>query len=99
MLFLFKSNQKSGDINCEECCARSICNGGCCSTNYILSGELNHCSPGHCFFFRHCYKIGYYIVDQLKDNEQFRKDLLSPRPRRNSCEACQNSCQAQQSTD
>ena len=94
---LFYSHPKSGDMPCEECCARSICNGGCSSTNYVLSGELNHCPTGHCFFNRHCYKIAYYIVNKLKDNEQFCKEFLSPKTTNCSCGSCQNSCQSLQS--
>lgn len=92
LLEMFREHPKQGDINCENCIARSICHGGCVSTNYSINGELNHCTAGHCFFYRHCYTVSKKIVEELSDNENFKKEFLSPKNNKNcnQCQLCQN---------
>ena len=90
---LFYSFPKTGDMACADCPARSICNGGCSATNYVLTGDLNHCPPGHCFYFRHSYSIARYIVESLMDNQAFFNQFLAngnnQRNRCNGCQICQ----------
>lgn len=94
----FYSFPKTGDMKCEECHARSICNGGCSATNYVLTGDLNHCPAGHCFYFRHSYSVARYIVETLKDNEAFFNKFLANNNRRNRCNNCQI-CQGENSNN
>ena len=95
---LFYKIPKTGDMPCESCPARSICNGGCSATNYVLMGDLNHCAAGHCFYFRHTYSIARYIVESLMDNQAFFNQFLASNNnnRRNGCNGCQI-CQGENS--
>ena len=96
---LFYSFPKTGDMACEDCSARSICNGGCSATNYVLTGDLNHCSPGHCFYFRHTYSVARYIVESLMSNQAFFNRFLAPKNNnRNRCGSCQI-CQSENSNN
>lgn len=79
LLDLFLSREKSGDMECEHCPARSICTGGCSCANYVLTGYLNTCTAPHCNYFRHSYSIAKYIVQSLQDNEAFRIEFLKKR--------------------
>ena len=92
LLDLFWSKEKSGDIECEKCLARSVCNGGCSSANYAITGELNTCTPSHCNYYRQCYLISKYIVQSLESNEKFIKEFIQKTKNNtcNSCQVCQN---------
>lgn len=95
LLDLFWSKEKSGDMKCEECPARSICNGGCSSANHALTGYLNTCTPSHCNYYRQSYTIAEYIVQALETNEAFMKEFILTnqnhnQKRCNNCQVCQN---------
>lgn len=92
LLDLFWSKEKSGDMECIHCPARSICNGGCSSANHVLTGYLNTCTPSHCNYYRHSYIIAKYIVQSLETNEAFKKEFLMKRQNNNcnNCQVCQN---------
>lgn len=81
---------KTGDVKCEDCCAKSICSGGCVSTNYCLTGEFRHCIHQHCFHTRICYQMSMYIVMSLRDNPAFREMFLTKKPCNPGCGSCQN---------
>lgn len=68
---LYDSCATNGDMDCSKCEANVMCNGGCVANNYMITGRLNDCPHGHCFFQRILSQVAKYIVKELKDIPEF----------------------------
>lgn len=71
----FNSNSTKGDMACSSCEANIVCNGGCVANNYMITGQLNDCPHGHCFFQRILTRVAKYVVDSLKDVPEFAQSF------------------------
>jgi radical SAM protein with 4Fe4S-binding SPASM domain len=88
-LYYSQQNRK-GDMDCSKCSGRSICSGGCLSTNFLIYQELRQNSPTWCRNMRALHEIGEYIVRGLNNNTAFQDFLKELSKRQKTvCEICQ----------
>ena len=59
---------------CKKCELRQYCNAGCSYSQWINNGEP---LVSICKLLKICYREAFRLVDELKDNETFRKKLNS----------------------
>mgnify|MGYP001158980580 FL=1 len=71
----YDNNPITGDMDCNECEAMTVCNGGCVANNYLDTGCLSRRTHGACFYQRLLYRTAKRIVDELKDVPGFRTSL------------------------
>lgn len=81
---------KKGDILCEDCSAKSACDGGCLTNNYAQTGLFRQCSHGYCETTRILFSIANYVYEQLKDDIEFIQYMYKQANIYSECNNCQN---------
>ncbi len=87
---IYESTSVQGDIQCENCKAKVLCDGGCVANNYMSTGDLNHATHGYCFFMRLVYDIDKKIYEALKDIPEFI-NTFNPKNKK-QCSSSSTSC-------
>lgn len=87
---LYDAEPISGDMDCNECEARTACNGGCVANNYLDTGCLTRRTHGACFYQRLLYRTAKHIVDKLKDVPGFATSLRDRQPTARHRATCRN---------